>query len=182
MTEEEFSKTIADKTVEFRNFISFLDGTRHKDFSLLTLMYDQCNRVYEESGKPIAIEIFETEGMVYDKGIWGKDTYYELYIYAVVQGKYMVYGFSTQPTFDTYKVDEDGYPIWSQYYENQMGNKRELMNYKSFMWPLYVIKSRRAAKANFGTGGQDDAKIAIDGFYHLWYQKVFGNMADANVG
>lgn len=163
---------MANEAMDFTDFMMSLDGRKHSDFALLVNMKDQCERVYRETGKPIAIEAMKTERLVYQSGVWGRDTVHVLVIYCDDHGTYKEMRFASKPIFDTLAVDDHGYPVWSEYFERVYANKSAMANGKAFLWPFYVLSSESITKEIYPGNQAFTTKQIIEGTYDLWAKPV----------
>ncbi len=154
--------------MEFADFMMQLDGNKHSDFALIINMFHQCERVYRETGKPIAIHALKTERMVYVDEMWGKETLHVLDVYADDHGVYKEFLFATKPIYDTKAVDELGRPIWSEYMERKYSSKPAMAQAKSLFWSLDVNTSECITKAVYPGAQAFNTKQIIEGTYEMW--------------
>ena len=157
---------MAAEAIEFRDYMSQLDGNQHDDMSLLNLLHYQCDRVFKESGSPVAVEICDRSAVLYENGVWGRAPFHEMHVYAKVRGEFYRYDFATRPIYEQ-GFDQSGYPITSEYQAVKFPSREAMQNYRNVTWAFTVAASDRATRTNYGRGA-GDAELIIDGFYNLW--------------
>lgn len=153
--------------MELAQFLMSLDCKEFDDKVLLQMLFKYPEEIVKKSGKPVAFVAYKKKGFVYRDGMWGKDMYSQLEIFAFVNGKYMRYSFASKPVFEVGQTN-DGL-VYGQYAEQEFGSKQALANGKATMYSLQSLTADRITKGFYGVG---DAKLLIDGFVNTWRKEL----------
>ena len=157
--------------IEFREFMSKLDGMEYNDRALIDNMFYQCDRLARESKRGVLVKVSKHHDRVCLDGVEGYDNFNVLSIYYTVNGKFFVDEFATKPVYPSHRKDEFGREVcmYSEYRHQKFVDKREMLEYLA--WDKEQTRANEYAKGNYYLDGDDEkkeVKMLVDGFFDTW--------------
>jgi len=151
------------------DFLMNLDGKKKVESDMLRFLFRFPESHVRESGKPVHVEAYIREDIVFEDGAWARDRFAEVLVYVNLHGKYMIYYYCDKPIYNTGKSDEAGYPIFTHFQESECKDRENMDWKRKFQFPFHVACSELATSFNYGVG---NAKWLIDNTVALWFRPV----------